>query len=269
MNATQCEKCGHALAIVDRQCPGCGSPVPDTQRLAVMLPRAEALAESGRFADAARALEPALGLSLEPAQAKTLWRKKGVWLRKAAESQPQHLDGAEAALTEALHLDDKDDLSHQIWIDLLVQRGLADKARTWYKQRLEKDPEDEVAKRQTTVLRLAADFKTQPRPQSTLDQDTEPQGLLWKMVVPTPAKTWTIGLSGIFSLIIALNGAFGGANAAPAIALPVDPDLAAATAASPVQLMGKVLDPWLNFYVGLASMAYVYWAYTRRKPKRG
>jgi tetratricopeptide (TPR) repeat protein len=274
MNGSQCEKCGHALAIADQRCPGCGTPVPDAQRLGVMLPRAEAFAADERYVEAARSLEPALAMSLEPEQAKTLWRKKGVWLRKAAATQPQYLDGAEEALTKALHLDDLDDLSHQIWIDLLVQRGFADKARAWYKQRLELNPEDAVAKRQQAVLRLAADFKVQPRPQSSLDQAEEPHGFLWKMVVPSRGKTWTIGLSGIFSLVIALNGFLNGPPAAPAAQAPlaVDPELASATAASinPGELIGKAMDPWLNLYVALACAAYVYWGYSRRKPpKRG
>jgi tetratricopeptide (TPR) repeat protein len=270
MNGSQCEKCGHALAIADQRCPGCGAAVPDAQRLAVMLPRAEAFAADERFAEAARALEPALALSLDAAQAKALWRKKGVWLRKGAETQPQLLEGAEVALTKALHLDDTDDLSHQIWIDLLVQRGLADKARAWYKQRLEADPEDGMAKRQMAVLRLAADFKTQPRPQSQLDLEPEPHGYLWKMVAPTAWKIWSIGLSGVFSLIIAINGALSGPPVAPAAQAPVDPELAAATAASinPAQLIGKAADPWLNFYVALLSAAYVYWGYSRRKVRK-
>jgi hypothetical protein len=180
------------------------------------------------------------------------------------------LDGAEEALTRSLHLDDLDDLSHQIWIDLLVQRGSADKARAWYQQRLQTDPEDAVAKKQMAILRLAADFKTQPLPKTSLDLEPEPKGYLWKMVVPTPWKIWMVGLSGIFSLVIALNGFLSGPAVAPAAALPVDPDLAAATAATvdPSKLMGTLTDPWLNLWIGLASGAYVYWGYQRRRVRK-
>ena len=184
MNGLKCEKCGHALALADSTCGACGALVPTEQRLAVLLPRADALADEERYADAARALDPALALVLSSDQAKTLWRKKGVWLRKASLEQAQYLDPAEAALGEALRLDDLDDLSHQIWIDLLVQRGFAEKARTWYQQRLQLNPEDSVAKRQMSVLKLAADFKTKPRPQSSLSVSAEPNNFIWRMVGP-------------------------------------------------------------------------------------
>ncbi len=271
MNLLQCEKCGQSLALADSQCSACRTPVPPAQRLALLLPRAEGLAEEERYFEAARALEPALGLALAPEDAKGLWRKKGVWLRKASVLQPQYLDAAEAALTEALHLDDNDDLSHQIWIDLLVQRGSADKARAWYQQRLEKNPEDSVAKRQMAVLKLAADFKAQPRPQSALELDTDPDNFLWRMVVPTPWKTWSMGVTGAISLVVALNLFLSHTSGVPAVAVPpVDPDLASAMAANPAQLLAGLNDPWMWSYNALGSAAYVYWAYGRRKkPKRG
>jgi hypothetical protein len=92
------------------------------------------------------------------------------------------------------------------------------------------------------------------------------------MVAPTPWKIWPIGIGGIFSLLIALNGVFSGPSPAPAVpALPVDPELASATAASidPAMLMNKAMDPWLNLWVGLASVAYAYWGYSRKRKKRG
>lgn len=271
MNALQCQKCGQNLAMAESQCSACGTAVPVAQRLAVLLPRAEAFAEQESFAEAARALEPALALALEPAEAKKLWRKKGVWMRKAAVDQPELLDGAEAALGESLRLDDADDLSHQVWIDLLVQRGFGEKARSWYQQRLQLNPDDAMAKRQMLVLKLASDFKAQPRPQSQLDLGQEPDNIFWRMVVPTPGKAYAMGASGLVSLGIALYAAISPAGPPPAAAAPVDPDLASAMAANPAQLMSGLMDPWTNLVAAALCGAYVYWAYTRRKrrPTRG
>jgi hypothetical protein len=270
MNPMHCQKCGHALALADKACQACQSPVPAAQRQAMLMPRAEALAESGRWAEAARALQGVLDLGLDADQAKGLWRKKGGWLRRAAEAEPQQLDGAEAAFEQARRLDDSDEMSHQLWIDLLVQRGQGEKARDFYKARLEKDPADAVAQRQLTVLRLAADFKTQPRPKTILDERQEPRGALWKMIAPSPWKTWSLGFSGVFSLVIAINGFLSGRHIeAPVPDNPGDADLAALAAiSSPADAMAKLLDPWLNLYVALACAAYVGWAYLRSRERR-
>ncbi len=267
MIGLQCEKCGHALALADAVCSACGNAVPAELRLKLILPRAEAFAADERFADAARALEPALALSLDAAQLKGLWRKKGVWLRKAAVEQPLLLDAAEAALAEALRLDDADELSHQVWIDLLVQRDYAEKARAWYQQRLQLNPDDAVAKKQMLVLKLAADFKSQPRPKSQLDVTVEPTNFLWRSVVPTPLKTWVIGLGGLPSLWIALRGYLSG-PAAAVEGVALDPEVADALVVDPGQMMALLADPGANLFNAIFAGAYVYWAYTRKKERQ-
>ena len=268
MSALQCEKCGQVLALADAQCSVCGAPVPAPQRLSLLMPRAESLAEQERFAEAARALDLPLTLDLSIPEKKSLWRKKAAWLRKAAPGQPALLDQAETALTEVLRLDDVDDLSHQVWIDLLVQRGLADKAKTWYQQRLALNPEDAMAKRQMAVLRLASDFKTQPV-MVKRDESPEPTFFLWKMIVPNPYKMGIIGLNAIFCLIMLIrNLASAPAGAVEAVAPVVDPDMATATAAATGglgDLMKAADDPWSWGIQLILSVAYVYWGIRRRK----
>lgn len=268
MSAIQCEKCGQTLALADSHCRACGTPVPAQQRLALLQDRAEGLAAQERFADAARALEPALALPLDAPALKGLWRKKGVWLRKAAADQPQLLDAAEAALAEALKLDDLDDLSHQVWIDLLVQRGLADKAKAWYQQRLQLNPEDGMAKRQMAVLRLAMDFKAQPVARREAPA-AEPKGLLWRIVVPTTAKTAAMAFNGVFCLAMFVRSLGGRGAPGPAdAAAPADAELASILAGADSgtgELFKAFDDPWSWGLQFAASAAYVYWGYSRRK----
>lgn len=268
MNALQCEKCGHALAMADAQCSACGTPVPAEQRLGILLPRAEALAEQERYAEAARGLDLPLSLELPVAEKKALWRKKASWLRRATPSQEAWLDQAEAALAEALRLDDNDDLSHQVWIDLLVQRGLADKAKAWYQQRLQLNPEDAMAKRQMAVLRLAADFKTQPVVVKRDPNAGEPTNFLWKLVVPNPYKMGMMGLNAVFSLVMLLRSLASG-PAGPEGAPPMaDQDMATiANAASGglADLFKSLDDPWSWGIQVILSVAYVYWGLQRRK----
>ena len=45
MNGLICQHCGQALALADAKCPACSTAVPVAQRLAVLLPRAEGLAQ--------------------------------------------------------------------------------------------------------------------------------------------------------------------------------------------------------------------------------
>jgi hypothetical protein len=265
MIGLQCEKCGQALALAETQCPACGTPVPSARRMEAFLQRAEGLAEEERFAEAAKALDPVLSMDLDAVQGKTLWRKKGVWLRKASQAQPQWLDGAEAALAESLRLDDHDDLSHQIWIDLLVQRNYAEKARLWYRQRLELNPEDAMAKRQLAILKLAADFKSQP-PQRPSSETLEPDSLLWRLILPTSGKAWTLGFNGLFCSAMLFHSIFSG-PAAPAAAAPVDPDISSAVDASSLgmgELFKSFDDPWAWGIQALLCWAYVAWYFQRR-----
>src|SRR5580700_183147 len=141
----RCARCSNPLALVDTVCSQCGEPVPVEKRLALLSARAEAFAAAGSYAEAARAADGVTALPLAPAEAKLWFRKKGSWLQRAG--QDRLLPAAEAALAEVLRLDDADDLSHQLWIDLLHRTGQLDKGRAWYKERLALNPEDAVAKR--------------------------------------------------------------------------------------------------------------------------
>ncbi len=268
MSSLQCDHCGQGLALADAQCSACGTAVPAEQRLSLLMPRAESLAEQERFAEAARALDTVLALDLPLAEKKSLGRKKAAWLRKAALTQPALLDGAEAALAEVLRLDDNDDLSHQVWIDLLVQRGLGDKAKTWYQQRLQLNPEDGMATRQMAVLKLASDFKAQPVAVKSALVDEEPKFLLWRMVVPNTTKTMMMGFNAVFCLAMLIRSLAATPVDPTAPIAPTDPEMAAITGAATGgmgDLFKSIDDPWSWGVQLVLSAAYVYWGLTRRK----
>ena len=239
----RCEQCGHALALADERCASCGLEVPLERRQARMVARAESLAEAENFREAARALEAPLKTA-PPEQAKLLWRKRGGWLRRAGD--PALLDQAEAALAESLRLDDNDDMSHQVWMDLLQSRGLLDKARGWYHQRLQANPEDQMAKRQMAILRLSADFKTATPPKLAIPESGKP-GLFSRLLKPSKGKLATAWITAITSGIQA-----GYAFSPGGHALDNVPELGA---------IGPMLnDPWTPTLITVLAVAYLVWA---------
>lgn len=246
----QCDQCGKPLALADKACPACGAAVDPVARRRLLLGRAEALAERGQFAEAARSLEDVLRQELEPAEAKLLWRKRGVWLLRSGRGDL--LDAAEAALAEALRLDDADDLSHQLWIDLLVRRGTSEKAREWYRQRLALQPEDAMATRQLQVLKLSADFKAAPLPKLDLPAEGG-KGIFYKLLKPSPTKRAGAALGLLFNGGLTIR-----ALMAPSLAISGDPGSGADQLGSVVQLLN---DPWLPGVQALMFAAYLIWSW--------
>lgn len=247
-----CRHCGRPLALADQACAACGEAVPLEDRRRLLMERAEGFAQGGQFAEAARSLEGLLKLELPADEARLLWRKRGVWLMRSA--RPELLDAAEAALAEALRLDDADDLSHQLWIDLLVKRGTADKARAWYAQRLQLQPADAMAARQMQILKLAADFKAAPPPKLALASG-EGRGLFQRMLKPSPLKT------GAVSLGLLGNGAL------MLRALMQRGPVVSGDPGSGVEQLGSVLailnDPWLPGVQAAICAGYLVWAWRR------
>jgi tetratricopeptide (TPR) repeat protein len=250
-SAHRCRQCDKPLALADQLCSACGQPVPAEDRRKALLARAEALAGTGQFMEAARSLEAALQSELEPDEARLLWRKRGVWLLRS--QRPELLDAAEAALAESLRLDDSDDLSHQLWIDLLAKRGSLEKARAWYAQRLQLQPEDAMATRQLQVIRLSADFKTAPPPKLAIP-DAKGQGILHKLLRPTRAKTAAAALGLLVNAALLLKVYFW-----PFQGVKGDP-------ASGIEQMGSIIlllnDPWLPGIQAALCAAYLAFAGT-------
>lgn len=263
-----CAHCGKPLALADRACASCGTPVPPERRLAILAARAEAFAADEDWADAARAAEAVLELAKDGPDAKLWWRKRASWLQRTG--QPGLLDPAEAALAEALRLDDGDDLSHQLWIDLLQRRGELDKARGWYKQRLEINPEDGIAKKHLAALRLLADFKIAPPPKLALADS--PDGFFMKMLRPTAWKMATAALGLLFCLVMLIHGGGAPPAAAPLAAPPPGSDeamvnLAGGPAGDLGALMKVAADPMSNVVQIVLYALYIFWGVKARRAR--
>jgi tetratricopeptide (TPR) repeat protein len=245
----RCRQCGKQLALADLQCPACGQAVPAEDRRQLLLDRAEGQAASGLYAEAARGLEGLLRQELPVDEARLLWRKRGAWLQRSG--RPELMDAAEAALAESLRLDDNDDLSHQLWIDLLGKRGQLDKARAWYAQRLQLRPDDAMAQRQLTVIKLSADFKSAPRP--TLELGPAPKSLFSRALKPTPVKAGTMALGLLVNGIMLLRALF------------TTPAGVRGDESSGVEQFASVLsllnDPWLPGIQVVVCAAYLIWAW--------
>jgi tetratricopeptide (TPR) repeat protein len=278
MSTLSCGSCGQALALADALCPRCGAPVDPQRRRALLTERAESLAADGLFAEAARSLGGVLDSGPAPDEAKRLWRKRSIWLQKVGD--PRQLDEAEACLQRSMELDDTDELGHQLWIDLLKQRGHLDRAKTVYQKRLEKDPDDAVAKRQLGVIRSLADFLTVGPPKIDFHGDRK-ASTLERWIKPTPKKMLTAGvvllsalggmLWGLFSGpagpgAMGSAGAGGGLSDAAAIAL-------AQSASGPASwvgngggpLMQMLTDPWINGIQAVLAAAYLWWGWKERR----
>jgi tetratricopeptide (TPR) repeat protein len=239
------------LAPADPVCGSCGQPVAVAQRLALMAPRAEGYAAAGQYVEAARSAEAVLALPLADPDAKRWWRKRGAWLQRAG--RPELLDAAEAALERSVRLDDADDLGHQLWIDLLQRLGRLDKARAWYKARLQADPEDAVAQRQLAALRLLEDFKLAPPPKLNLPEVKD--RTLMKALRPTPWKLVCAG-AGLLSCVFMLYSDWTGSAAGPPLPDGME---------SMASIMKLASDPWFNGVQILAYGAYLLWGWRQSR----
>jgi hypothetical protein len=269
----RCGKCGASLAPADSVCGACGEPVGAEQRFAVLGAKAEAFAADGLFDRAARTAETLLALPLASKDAKIWWRKRGAWLQRT--DRPGAMDEAEAVLYASLLLDDKDDLSHQLWIDLLLRQGHLQKARDEYKRRLAEDPGDAVAQRHLSSLRLMDEMKAAPVPKSGMPAEKEGMILAW--VKPTPMKMITVGSGILFCVGMLVYGLVASPHAAAPVApiLPQGTDEAmvklASTSDDPManlsQLMKVASDPWSNIVQILLYSAYLYWGWKEKRER--
>jgi tetratricopeptide (TPR) repeat protein len=250
-----CASCGAALAPADAVCAACGKAVEKERRLAVLKARAEAQAEAGMPADAARTAAFALGLAPEKTEAVAWLRRRSEWLRKTGD--PAQLGKAADALKEALLLEDGDALGHQVWLDLMGRLGRLDEARAWYQGRLKADPEDATAKRQIEALRLMADFRLAPPPKLAIE-DAKP-GPLGRLFEPTTWKLFSAAL-GLLSSLLALSvSVFApGAVGAGAAGLQDSGD-------SMQSILKMASDPWLNGIQGGLCAVYLIWGIRRRR----
>lgn len=248
----RCEQCSQPLALADLACSACGHPVPAEARLLRLQERADGLAEAGQYQEAARALEGALQSGPPAEAAKLLWRKRGVWLLRA--KRPELLDAAEAALAESLRLDDADEMSHQLWIDLLGRRGFLEKGRGWYEQRLQGRPDDLVAQKQLKLIKLAEDFKSAPLPKLDLPPE-HGNGYFFRLLTPTPYKMAVAFIGLLMSLYLLIQ----------TLNVPSVPGLEAEGIETYGSIVRMVNDPWLNGAQSLACAAYLVWAWSRRR----
>jgi tetratricopeptide (TPR) repeat protein len=248
--ALGCGRCGALLAPADAVCMACGEPVPVALRASVLGQRAEQLAQEGAYAQAARAVDGILALPLGSEEAIRWGRKQALWLQRSG--RPADLEAAEVALMRALRLNDADDLSHQLWIDLLHRAGRLETARQEYKGRLAADPQDAVAARHLASLRLMEDLKLAAPP--TVDLGSARQGLLVRVLYPTPYKMITAASGLLLCLFMLVAEAFGSAS------VPKLPD--GAEALAPIVKLAE--DPMSNLAQVLLYGAYLYWGYRER-----
>ena len=144
------------------------------------------------------------GAPASQAGAALAWRKKGVALEKQGE-----LARAGQAFQSALALDDKDEIAHQLFIANLGKQGLLFEAADYYKKRLEADPSDAMALKQQGIIKLSADFLSQPAP---VMKSLAPPNIIERWLAPSP---WKIALN-VLSLLLCLGMAVASAMHGPA-----------------------------------------------------
>ena len=249
--AVQCGRCGAKLAVADEVCVACGEAVPQGLRVALLAKRAQTFADDENYGQAVRSAEALLALSLEPKLAKIWWRKLAAWLQRLG--RPEAFEAAEIALMRSVRLDDGDDLSHQLWVDLLQRRGRLETARQYYKGRLGLDPDDAVAARHLASLRLMEDLKLSAPPK--LELEPAKRGLLLQALWPTPYKMIGAGI-GLLSCLYMLFAAYTGGSGAPVL-----PD----GAESMGSIMKLAEDPVLNGVQILIYGGYLVWGYRERR----
>jgi hypothetical protein len=120
---------------------------------------------------------------------------------------------------------------------------------------LQLKPDDAMAQRQMTVIKLSADFKSAPRP--TLELGPAPKSLFARALKPSPIKAATAGLGLLVNGIMLLRALF----AAPA-GIRGDES-------SGVEQFGSILsllnDPWLPGVQVVICVAYLLWAWKERR----
>ena len=142
----------------------------------------------------------ACGAPAPQAGAALAWRKKGIALEKQGE-----LARAGQAFQSALALDDADEIAHQLFIANLGKQGLLPQATAFYQQRLQANPEDAMALKQLGVVKLSADFLSQPPPQA---KSAGPANALERWLAPSSWKVGMALLSLAASVAMAVASAF-------------------------------------------------------------
>jgi hypothetical protein len=145
------------------------------------------------------------GAPAPQAGAALAWRKKGIALEKQGE-----LARAGQAFQSALALDDADEIAHQLFIANLGKQGLLFEAADFYKRRLEADPSDAMALKQQGVIKLSADFLSQPAP---VLKSLGPPNLIERWLAPSPWKIAVNALSLLACLGMAVVSALHGHGA--------------------------------------------------------
>ncbi len=249
----RCAQCGAPLAPADAACASCGAEVDPASRAALMGPRAEAYAASGAFDAAVRAAGVVLGLPIDASARKVWLRKRAAWAQRTG--REGDLERAAADLKEAVVLDDGDPLGHQLRMDLLQRLGRLDEVRAEYAARLERDPEDAVARQHLGALKLMNDLRTAPPPK--LDLPPEGNGLFIRMLRPTPSKMVAAGFGALSCLAVLIGG--WGHKAAGGSAAALGNQVGGLG-----PLVQALADPWLNALQAVAYSAYLVWGLRRR-----
>jgi hypothetical protein len=203
MSAFTCEKCGKPMAVAETICHSCGHPAPQGRAAQVLKSKAESAFEQGALEEAIRQMSKALeaGAGLPQAELGPAWRKLGIWQEKFCDAarRPDYLALAEASYRRAFEIDDHDQLAHQLFINASARQGHMGSAAAHYQGRLAKNPEDEVAKKQLGVIKLAADIKAAPPPKPS-KETASPSSFIERILTPSPTKWAFWGVSFVSSL---------------------------------------------------------------------
>ena len=256
MQSFSCERCGAPMAVAELQCSNCGLKAPQGRAAALLLSKAEMAFDAGRLTEAAGLLERAFDDGAPEASQAAGWRKLALWQQKAvAAGGPPDLEAkASKALARAIELDDRDPLSHQLYIAHYARLGRLDQAAAYYKARAEANPDDLQAARQLQVIRLSGDFLASP-PKVTLN--LPPPSKLERLLRPTPVKTATVGLN----LLAAVAGlAYSLVHDAPAPG-PVSDDVMPGMD----QLIASLNSPWTWGFQGAISALLLWFMFRNRR----
>jgi tetratricopeptide (TPR) repeat protein len=252
MNALTCEKCGTPLGLAEASCSQCGAPVSANQSALALALRANRAFEAERIEEAVDMLKRALDMGLPEADLGAQWRKLGLWMEKLGT-----LEEAGKAFRKALEISDSDEVAHQLYIANYVKRGAGVEVTAYYQGRLDKNPEDVIAKKFLGVIKLSADFLTAPPPTLNLPPPSGAE----KWLKPKPWKLTLASLTLVFALAMVLKSSL--------FPAPVEAPQPMTGGMDPLNIYsgmaGIFNDPWVwGFQAGLSALA-LYYMFTLRE----
>jgi tetratricopeptide (TPR) repeat protein len=250
------------MAAAELSCIRCGAPAPPGRSALLLLGRAERAFESESLEEAVALLGKALQSGLPQEQLLTAWRKYGVWQEKlAAAGHPEMLPRAGEAFKQALALNDSDELLHQLYIANMGRQGKLMEAKAYYQDRLAKNPDDALAQRQLTVIKLSAEFLLSPPKVSFA---MPPRTIIERWLEPKPWKVLSVGSTLALSIVMVAVCLMHGGSSGTSVASPDGIQSLVGSTGLPFNVTDILLDPWSWAMQGAFSALALFMMYRNR-----